>query len=110
MNKPVSHLRNDIRFSPTYQVNILLNRLISQIPFLPRAPPKLPYKFYFELGSSMLYRDAQIAIGVLVPVVVIAIATAAGFYIFFRRRLAKRLEAGRAPVPDAYMLGTLPPK
>jgi len=47
---------------------------------------------------------------VLLPVVVIAIATAAGFYVLFCRQLAKMLESGRAPVLDAYMMVTIPPK
>ncbi|KAK0622482.1 hypothetical protein B0T14DRAFT_513921 [Immersiella caudata] len=63
-----------------------------------------------ESGSSPpdsgLSKDAKIAIGVAVPMVVIAIATAIGLYVLFRRRLAKRLAAGGvAPVPEVLLAG-----
>jgi len=71
---------------------------------------RLSLEIDIEMADSRLSRDAKIAIGVLIPLTVISIFTAIGFYIYFRRQLAKRLASGKAPVPDAYMLGTLPPK
>jgi hypothetical protein len=50
-----------------------------------------------SLSGSGLSKDAKIAIGVAVPIVVIAIAATTGFYVFFRRRLAKLGAAGHSP-------------
>jgi len=55
-----------------------------------------------DSSSSGMSKDAKIAIGVAIPLVVIAIAAAIGFYIFFRRRLAKKPAAGEAPVPVTF--------